>query len=203
MVSSVMTKAGDALDVFGPSDAVVVNEFSPSVSVTVNEKFPVSAITVSTDVAPLNSSTVVPASAVPSIVNDCVLTVAGEVVIIGASGGMVSSVMNIADDASDVFDPSDAVTVNELAPSVSVTVNEKLPESAVTVSPVDVPPLSSATVVPASAVPSIVNDCVLTVAGEVVIIGASGAVSSGSGPVVTDSLATSAPPEIEMITLPV
>ena len=94
MVSSVMTIAGDAADVFGPSDAVAVNEFSPSVSVTVNEKFPSpSAATVSpVDVPPLSSSTVVPASAVPSIVIDGVLTVAGGVVIAGTAGAVVSSV---------------------------------------------------------------------------------------------------------------
>ena len=179
MVSSVMSTGDDDADVFGPSVAVAVNEFSPSVSVTVNEKFPSpSAVIVSTVDPSLNSSTVVPASAAPSIVNDDKETVSDGVVIAGTGGVSVSSVMSTAGDAPDVFGPSDAVALNEFSPSVSVTVNEKDPESAATVSPVDVAPLSSATVVPASAVPSIVIDGVSTVAGEVVIAGASGGMVS-------------------------
>ena len=97
-------------------------------------------------------------------------------------GATVSSVMTTGDDAADVLTPSDAVAVKELAPSVSVTVNEKVPvtAAAVSVSPVGTPPLSSATVVPASAVPSIVNDAVLTVADVVVIAGTGGAVVTGA-----------------------
>ena len=157
-----MSTGDDDADVFGPSDAVTVNELAPLVSVTVNEKDPESAVTVSpVDVAPLSSATVVPASAVPSIVNDDVLTVAGEVVISGTAGAMVSSVMSTGDDASDVFGPSDAVAVNEFSPSVSVTVNEK--RSRISSYCINrCTPRNSSTVDPASAVPSIVIDGVLT-----------------------------------------
>ena len=93
--------------------------WSPSVSVTVNEKDArsISSYSYQLLLLHLNSSTVDPASAVPSIVIDGVLTVAGGVVIAGTAGA-VSIKRNeySRDDDADVFGPSDAVAVNEFSP---------------------------------------------------------------------------------------
>ena len=55
-----------------------------------------SAVAVPREVLPLNKVTVVPASAVPSIVGALILVNAVSVVITGASGAVVSIVMFIA-----------------------------------------------------------------------------------------------------------
>ena len=57
-----------------------------------------SAVSVPREVLPLNKVTVVPASAVPSIVGVLTLVNAVVVVITGASGGVVSIVMFIASE---------------------------------------------------------------------------------------------------------
>ena len=150
-MSSVMTTGGDdATDVlFAASVAVAVKELAPSDNTTFeNEKFPeLSAVTVSKDVSPLNSSTSELASAVPTMLTGEDVTVVVELVITGAAGGVMSSVIITADDATDVlFDTSVAVAVKELTlPASSTPENEKVPEPLVVVVPTDAPSLNSST----------------------------------------------------------
>ena len=71
------------------------------------------AITVPRESLPLNSSTVLPASAVPSIVGVLSFVNAVVVVITGAAGAIVSIVIGSPVDGSDIFPASSvAVTVN-------------------------------------------------------------------------------------------
>ena len=78
------------------------------------EKLPLSAaITVPRESLPLNSYTVLPASAVPSIVGVLILVKAISVVINGAAGAVVSIVIGSPVDGTEVFPASSvAVTVN-------------------------------------------------------------------------------------------
>ena len=78
------------------------------------EKLPSeSAVAVPRDSFPLNSSTVLPASAVPSIVGVFMLVTNESVVITGASGAVVSIVKASSVEADDVFPAASvALTVN-------------------------------------------------------------------------------------------
>ena len=78
------------------------------------ENVPLSAaITVPRESLPLNSSTVLPASAVPSIVGVLILVKAISVVITGTAGAVVSIVIGSPVDGSDIFPASSvAVTVS-------------------------------------------------------------------------------------------
>ena len=73
-----------------------------------------SAVVVPRDTSPLNSSTVLPASAIPSIVGVESFVSAVVVVIIGLAGAVVSTVIFNALDAAEMFPAASvAVTVNE------------------------------------------------------------------------------------------
>ena len=116
-------------------------------------------VAVPREVSPLNSSTVLPASAVPSIVGVVSFVADVVVVIVGASGAVVSTSIVISEDAADSFPAASvAVTVKTLSPSDVASVNEKLPSESAVVVPREVSPLNSSTVLSASAVPSIVGE---------------------------------------------
>ena len=107
-MSTVRFNALDAAEIFPASSvAVTVKEFSPSDNseLGVIENIPVvaSAVVVPRDTSPLNSSTVLPASAIPSIVG--VASFVSDVVVIidGLPGAVVSIVIDKASDASEVF----------------------------------------------------------------------------------------------------
>ena len=68
------------------------------------------AVTVPREVSPLNSSTVLPASAVPSIVGVVRFVVMVAVVITGASGAVVSIIIGSPVDGTEVF-PAASVAV--------------------------------------------------------------------------------------------
>ena len=75
------------------------------------EKFPPeSAVAVPREVSPLNSSTVLPTSAVPSIVGVVRFVVVVVVVIVGASGAVVSIIIGSPVDGKEVF-PAASVAV--------------------------------------------------------------------------------------------
>ena len=99
---------------FIASVAVTVKELSPSDNseLGVIENIPVvpSAVAVPRESLPLNSSTVLPASAVPMIIGVVSLVVVSVVVNVGAAGAVVSTVMLSALDAEEVF-PAASVAV--------------------------------------------------------------------------------------------
>ena len=107
----------DAEEVFPTSSvAVTVKEFNPSdkSELGVIENIPVvaSAVVVPRDASPLSSSTVLPASATPSIAGVGSLVKDVVVVIIGFAGAIVSTVRFNALDAAEIFPAvSVAVTV--------------------------------------------------------------------------------------------
>ena len=71
------------------------------------------AVAVPRDLLPLNSSTILSASAVPSIVGVVILVNEVVVVITGASGAVVSIVMFSSVDGTEIFPAASvAVTVN-------------------------------------------------------------------------------------------
>ena len=93
VVSRVMTTAGDATDLlFAASVAVAVKELAPSASITLeNENAPKpEAVTLATDTVPRNSLTTELASAVPTMLTGEDVTVAVELEITGAGGGVAS-----------------------------------------------------------------------------------------------------------------
>ena len=101
---------------FIASVAVTVKELSPSDNseLGVIENIPVvaSAVVVPRDTSPLNSSTVLPDSAVPIIIGVVLLVVVSVVVNVGAAGAVVSTVRFNALDAAEIFPiASVAVTV--------------------------------------------------------------------------------------------
>ena len=103
---------------FIASVAVTVKELSPSDNseLGVIENIPdvPSAVVAPRDVSPLNSSTVLPASAVPMMIGVVSLVVVSVVVNVGAAGAVVSTVIFNALDAEEVFPAASvAVTVNE------------------------------------------------------------------------------------------
>ena len=105
----------DAVDtLFIASVAVTVKELTPSDNseLGVIENIPVvpSAVVVPRESLPLNSSTVLPASAVPIIIGVVSLVVVSVVVNVGAAGEVVSTVMLSALDAAEVF-PAASVAV--------------------------------------------------------------------------------------------
>ena len=89
--------------------------------------------------------------------------------------------LNTLDAVETLFIASVAVTVKELSPSdnseLGVIENIPVVASAVVV-PIDASPLSSSTVLPASAVPIIIGVVSLVVVSVVVNVGADGAVVS-------------------------
>ena len=93
---------------------MTVKELSPSDNseLGVIENIPVvpSAVAVPRDTSPLNNSTVLPASAVPSIVGVASLVSVVVVVIIGLAGTIVSTVRFNALDAAEIF-PAASVAV--------------------------------------------------------------------------------------------
>ena len=92
---------------FIASVAVTVKELSPSDNseLGVIENIPdvPSAVVDPRDVSPLNSSTVLPSSAIPEIRGVVSLVVVSAVVNVGAAGGVVSTDMLSALDADEVF----------------------------------------------------------------------------------------------------
>ena len=114
-----MLNALDAAEtLFIASVAVTVKELSPSDNseLGVIENIPVvpSAVVVPRDTSPLNSSTVLPASAIPSIVG--VASFVSDVVVIidGLPGAVASTVIDKASDAAEIFPAASvAVTVKE------------------------------------------------------------------------------------------
>ena len=71
-----------------------------------------SAVAIPREVSPLNNSTVLPASAVPTIVGVLMLVNNVSVVITGASGAVVSIVKSSAVEADEVF-PAASVAITE------------------------------------------------------------------------------------------
>ena len=98
-----------------------------------------------------------PTSAVPSIVGVGLFVSEVVVVIDGVLGAVVSISIIISEDAADSFPAASvAVTVKTLSPSDKVSVNENLPSLSAISVPREVSSLNKVTVVPATAVPSIV-----------------------------------------------
>ena len=140
-----------------------------------------SAVAVPREVSPLNSSTALPTSAVPSIVGVVSLVAVVVDVITGASGAVVSISIVISEDAADSFPAASvALTVKLWLPSLN-SKNEtttKLPSASAVAVPRDSSPLNSSTVLPASAVPAISGVGSFVHAVVVDIPGASGSAVS-------------------------
>ena len=139
-------------------------------------------VSVPRELSPLNSSTVLPNSAVPSIVGVELFVSDVVVVITGASGGVMSIVIESGVDEAEIL-PKESVdvTVIELRPSLSGDegVIEKFPSSSARkVSPVLVPLTDKVIVLPDSAVPVIKGVVSAVKSTSVDRDGASGAVVS-------------------------
>ena len=122
----------------------------------------------------INKVTVLPASAVPSIVGALLLVIFVTVVIIGCVGAIVSILIDNWFDSSEIL-PSESVdvTVNTYVLSESsVSVIEKLPpKSATEVNSDTMPLINKVTVLFGAAVPTIVGVVIFVSLIEVVIAG--------------------------------
>ena len=127
-----------------------------------------------------NKVTVLPFSAVPTIVGVVSLVVVDDVDIVGCSGFVVSIVNETGSDDVDVF-PAASVAVTVKTKSCAESeglVIVKEPSVFAVVDPNSDDPLNSFTVLPASAVPTIVGVGLLVVVDDVDIVGCAGFVVS-------------------------
>ena len=139
-----------------------------------------SAVVDPNSVEPLNSFTVLPASAVPLIVGVVTFVVVDDVDIVGCAGFVVSIVNATGSDAVDVF-PAASVAVTVKTKSCAESeglVIVKEPSVFAVVDPNSDDPLNSFTVLPASAVPTIVGVVLFVVVDDVDIVGCAGFVVS-------------------------
>ena len=122
-----------------------------------------------------------PTSADPSIVGVVSFVDEVVVVIVGASGGVVSISIVISEDSADSLPAASVdLTLKLWLPSLNSNIDkmEKFPSESAVAVPRDSSPLKSSTALPASAIPSIVGVFILVINELVVITGASGAVVS-------------------------
>ncbi|GCE96939.1 hypothetical protein NIES46_50140 [Arthrospira platensis NIES-46] len=190
LVSTVKLTVVDSSDVLpaaSVADAVKLNSPSAKAVAGVNVQLPESsAVAVPIELPSRNISTVLPGSAVP-VISGVVSLVAPVVVIVGASGAVVSTVKLTGVDSSDVLPAAsvaDAVKLNSPCAKAVAGVNVQFPESSAVAVPRLVPSRNISTVLPGSAVP-VISGVVSLVAPVVVIVGASGAMPSTNMAVVS------------------